>query len=401
MRNTMDLTSDLPFWTVRNGLMHIYPPLEENLSADALVIGGGISGALLAHELITRGVDCVLIDRRDIGQGSTSASTALLQYEIDTPLFKLRKQVGCEAAERAYCMGIDAIHHLQRLAGADCGFKRRPSLQIATRKSDVAGLQKEYTARHRINLSVVMMDRRDLRQMGISGTAALRSAVAAEVDPYRFTHRLLRLASRRGLRVFDRTAALRYESAKQHVTVFTDRLKRIKCKAVFFATGYETRDILPKNLVKFKSTYAFISEPLANLGWWKDRALIWGTGDPYPYMRTTSDNRVIVGGEDDKTLDAKRRDKRIGNKTIRLAGRFNALFPGVRLEPAFAWAGTFGSTKDGLGYIGPHPCFPRAYFALGFGGNGITFSEIASRILADLFLGTKTSGEEKIFRFDR
>ena len=168
-----------------------------------------------------------------------------------------------------------------------------------------------------------------------------------------------------------------------------------------FRYGLRNSGYLPKHLVKFKSTYAFISEPLANLEWWKDRALIWGTGDPYPYMRTASDNRVIVGGEDDNVLDPKRRDKRIGNKTIRLARRFTALFPGVRLEPAFAWAGAFGSTKDGLGYIGCHPCFPRAYFALGFGGNGITFSEIASRILTDLFLGTKTGGEEKIFRFDR
>ena len=397
----MDLTSDLPFWTVRNGLICTYPPLEKNLSADALVIGGGISGALLANQLVTEGVDCALIDRRDIGHGSTSASTALLQYEIDTPLLELRKKVGCEAADQAYCMGVDSIHNLRKLAGDSCGFKLRPSLQIATRKSDVAGLQREYEARRRIKLSVRLMDRRDLREIGIGGAAALRSSIAAEVDPYRFTHGLLKSASQRGLRVFDRTAALRYESAKRHVTVFTDRGHSIKCKAVFFATGYETRDILPKRLVKFKSTYAFISEPLATLEWWKDRALIWGTGDPYPYMRTTSDNRVIVGGEDDSALDPERRDKRIADKTVRLLRRFHALFPDIRLEPAFAWAGTFGSTKDGLGYIGRHPCFPRAYFALGFGGNGITFSEIASRILTDLFLGKRTGGEEKIFRFDR
>jgi glycine/D-amino acid oxidase-like deaminating enzyme len=90
----MDLTSDLPFWTVRNGLMRVYPPLAEDLHCDALIIGGGISGALLAYRLVQAGVDSVLIDRRDIGQGSTSASTALLQYEIDTPLCELQERVG-------------------------------------------------------------------------------------------------------------------------------------------------------------------------------------------------------------------------------------------------------------------------------------------------------------------
>ena len=79
--------------------------------------------------------------------------------------------------------------------------------------------------------------------------------------------------------------------------------------------------------------------------------------------------------------------------------RFNSLGPDIRLEAAFAWAGIFGGTKDGLGYIGSHPCFPRAYFALGFGGNGITFSGIASQIPSDLFLGKRK--HENVFRFDR
>jgi glycine/D-amino acid oxidase-like deaminating enzyme len=396
----MDLTSDLPFWTVRNGLLRVYPPLEKDIRCDALVIGGGISGALLAHRLIHSGVDCVLIDRRDIGRGSTSASTALLQYEIDTPLHQLQRQVGYQPAERAYVLGIEAIHNLQKLAGKDCGFALRPSLQIATRLSDVAGLKKEYEARHKLKFSVTLLERRELLRCGIVGAAALRSRIAGEVDPYRLTHRLLRLACSHGLRVFDRTTALRYVDSGRQLSVETDSGSRIRCRSVFFATGYETQDILVKKVVTFKSTYALISEPLADLSWWKDRSLIWGTGNPYLYMRTTSDNRVIVGGQDDGVLNPTRRDHQIAQKTVPLVRSFNALFPGTLIEPAFAWAGVFGSTKDGLAYIGRHPSFPRAYFALGFGGNGITFSEIAGRILTDLFLDRKNHDQE-VFRFDR
>jgi glycine/D-amino acid oxidase-like deaminating enzyme len=396
----MNLTSDLPFWTVRNGLIRVYPPLEEDIRCEALVVGGGISGALLGHELVKRGIDCVLIDQRDIACGSTSASTALLQYEIDTPLYELREKVGIAAADRAYSVGIEAIHRLRKLAGNDCGFALRPSLQIAARQSDLASLRKEYEARRRLNLTVTMLDRSGLHRSGIEGAGGLRSAIAAEVDPYRLTHRLLHVAHRGGLRVFDRTAAEHYRPGKRMVAVVTDRKVRINCRRVFFATGYETRDILPPGIVTLKSTYAFISEPLPDLRWWPNRALIWGTGDPYLYMRTTSDNRVIVGGEDDSILDPRRRDRRIAQKTTQLVRKFGKLFPAVPIEPAFAWAGVFGSTKDGLGYIGPHPSFPGAYFALGFGGNGITFSEIASGILADLFVG-KQNAEAKIFRFDR
>ena len=396
----LNLTSDLPFWTVRNGLLRVYPPLDRDVRCDALVIGGGISGALLARRLTRRGVDCVVIDRRDIGFGSTSASTALLQYEIDTPLHELQHRVGPQAAERAYRAGLESIERLEKLAGRQCDFAMRPSFQVATRRADVAGLRKEYELRRQLRFPVSWLDRKELRECGIVAHGALRSRVAAEVDPYRLTHRLLRLACEGGLRVLDRTTAVRYEQARGSVRVMTDRGHTIRCRRVFFSTGYETQDILPDTVVTFKSTYAFVSEPIADPCWWKDRALIWGTGDPYVYARTAGRDRVLVGGEDDHVLDPARRDGQIEAKTRRLVRKFHALFPHLTVEPAFGWAGLFGSTKDGLGYIGPHAAFPNAYFALGFGGNGITFAEIASRVLTDLFLGRRNRDAE-IFRFDR
>jgi glycine/D-amino acid oxidase-like deaminating enzyme len=396
----MDLTSELPFWTVRNGLMAVYPPLERDLRCDALIVGGGISGALLAHQLVKKAVNCVLIDRRDIGHGSTSASTALLQYEIDTPLHELRKQVGDASANRAYMLGIEAIHQLQDLAGNNCGFALRPSLQIAMNQSDAAKLRREIAVRRELKLPVAMLERSDLRGMGMQGVAALRSRIAAEVDPYRLTHSLLKRAGRSGLAIYDRTNASRYVQSKNSVTVHTERGFKIRCRAIMFATGYEVRELLPTNIVRFKSTYALISEPVANLDWWHDRTLIWGTSDPYMYMRTTSDRRVLVGGKDDSVLNPRRRDRQVKRKTGELVRLFHSVFPHTPIEPAFAWAGVFGSTKDGLGYIGKYPLFPNAYFALGFGGNGITFSQIAARVIADLFTGTRNQ-DGKVFSFER
>jgi glycine/D-amino acid oxidase-like deaminating enzyme len=66
----------------------------------------------------------------------------------------------------------------------------------------------------------------------------------------------------------------------------------------------------------------------------------------------------------------------------------------------FAWAGTFANTKDGLPYIGIHKKFPRVFFALGFGGNGITFSQVAANIVRDMIMGKKNP-DQHIFTFDR
>ena len=85
----MDLRSDYPYWLLRQGIIRSYPSLHENAKSDIVIMGGGISGALAAWHMVEAGFNTILVDRRHIGMGSTAASTALLQYEIDVPLHEL------------------------------------------------------------------------------------------------------------------------------------------------------------------------------------------------------------------------------------------------------------------------------------------------------------------------
>lgn len=66
----------------------------------------------------------------------------------------------------------------------------------------------------------------------------------------------------------------------------------------------------------------------------------------------------------------------------------------------FAWAGAFGTTKDGLAYIGESPEYPRCYFTLGFGGNGITFSVVATKLIDQMIQGREPESVY-LFRFGR
>ena len=84
----------------------------------------------------------------------------------------------------------------------------------------------------------------------------------------------------------------------------------------------------------------------------------------------------------------------------RLERQFREMFPAIRGDADWRWGGTFGETPDGLPCIGTARQFPHGYFALGYGGNGITFSWIAAGILLDLFLG-RPNPDAELFRFDR
>ena len=141
----MDLRTGLSFWPIRNGLIAAYPPLERSESCDVAVVGAGIMGALVAHRLAETGCDVVMVDRHDVALGSTAASTGLLQYETDATLTELAAQVGMERAVRSWRLGIEAIDGLEALsAQVACDFARRPSVYLASSRSDTRDLRAEY-----------------------------------------------------------------------------------------------------------------------------------------------------------------------------------------------------------------------------------------------------------------
>jgi len=67
------------------------------------VVGSGISGAMIAQSLTEVGKRLLIVDRRRAALlGSTAASTALLQFELDTPLIKLSRSIGRRKAKKVW-----------------------------------------------------------------------------------------------------------------------------------------------------------------------------------------------------------------------------------------------------------------------------------------------------------
>lgn len=398
----MELHSAHPYWIVRHGLLTVVPPLGGDLACEVLVVGAGITGALVADRLSEAGVGCAVIDRRDLGQGSTAASTALLQYDIDVPLVELKEKLDPAHATRAYRAGLDAIDSIEGACAGlpDCGFVRRPSLYLTRDPGDTDFLRSELDARAAVGFEVRWLDRADLRSgWGIEAAGAIHSTAGAQVDPYHFTHALLGRCIERGVPVHDRTIVTDIKEHDQSVVVTTDR-GVVRARWVVMATGYESVAWLKKNMVNLDSTYALVSEPVSPEALWPDRALLWEHASPYLYARWTDDHRLLLGGRDEGFRNEALRDKLIARKARGLLEDLAELCPGLSIEPAFAWAGTFGSTRDGLGYIGVPPERTRVVFALGFGGNGITYSDTAARVITEMVQG-REHPDAAVFGFER
>nr|WP_262909402.1 FAD-binding oxidoreductase [Chryseobacterium gwangjuense] len=386
-------------------MIQSYPSLKSNEECEVLVIGGGITGSLIAHQMIKEGYTTILIDKRELCNGSTSATTSMLQYEIDIPLFKLIEKIGEKGATESYKACSDAIDVIEKLSTeikSDAGFKRKESLYFASKKKDVKDLKKEFEARKNTGFKVKWMEADDiLKRFGFENTyGGILSKQGASMDAFKFTHELFEVNARKGLKIFDKTEVVEVEYRKGFNIATVDSGFQIRTKKIIYCTGYESKNIIKENFVDLKSTYAIVSEVAPEKYKNIANTLVWNTDNPYMYMRTTDDGRLLIGGGDEDFYDAKKRDAFLDKKEKEILRTLKKIKPDYTFFTDFIWAGTFGETKDGLPYIGTHEKFKNSYFVLGFGGNGITFS-VTGMEMVSLFLKGKKHRLSKYFRFGR
>jgi glycine/D-amino acid oxidase-like deaminating enzyme len=403
--NAGGIRSSQPYWLMRNGIGEAGNALTASIDCDIAVIGAGITGALIADALVATRQRIVVLEARDAAQGSTAASTALLQYEIDTHLTDLARMFGAERAVRAYRACADSFHLLeQQCAGllADCDYQRRESLYLAQNESSLEPLRRELDARRAIGLQCEWLERQELEQrFGCRRPGAILSALGAQVDPYRLTRALLTTAVRHGVRLFARSKVTLIEARADCMLLRTEAGPMVRAAQVVVAAGYESLEFLPLDVADINNTFALVTEPLVGRESAAAMPLIWESRRPYLYMRGTADGRLIVGGADLPFKSAALRETLLPRQVGRLADGYQDMF-GVKLPPiAYAWAGSFATTRDGLPYIGRVPGMdPRLQFALCYGGNGITYSAHAAHMVLAGIEGRKHALEE-VFGFDR
>ncbi|SEI08348.1 FAD-dependent oxidoreductase [Tardiphaga sp. OK245] len=375
------------------GLQHApRQPLTEDITCDALIVGGGITGALMAEQLTRQGLDVVIVDRELPGRGSTVASTSMLLWEIDRSLQELTHLYGYERAARAYRASYDAVHGLKALVrtlNLRCDMRAKDSLYLAAGES-AKGLIDEHALRARAGLPGTLLDHKTLlSEYDIARAGAIISPDSADSDPLQLALGLLNVATARGARLFEAETAA-FDSAGHAVGVQLTDGHTIEARHVVLATGYVMPDIVHTTVQKPSSSWAIATKPQPDR-LWRDGVLIWEDSKDYLYARTTASGRIIIGGEDsDEIIDPDARDALIPAKARALKEKLASLWPRAELAIDYRWAGTFDTTRDGLPLIGPVPGHPHLYAAYGYGGNGITFSYLAAQLIGGMIAGKRS-----------
>ncbi len=378
--------------------------VESDFSCDALIVGGGITGAMMAAKLAADGHDVCLVDRERPGLGSTAASTAMLLWEIDKSLTDLTDIYGFEKAADIYRRSFRATQKLCQTLNVlpgGCNFAPRHSLYLAAEDIGHQQLRTEFDLRERADVPGHYLDHRGLlQQFGMTREAALVSPGSAEADPRLMVHSFLRLAGARGIQIFDAEAKA-YSGGTKTGAVELDGGHAIEARHIVLATGYALPEIVTSDLHQVTSSWAIAMQPQDAEALWPNRALIWEASKNYVYARTTWDNRIVIGGGDDNQVSSQdHRDRLMPDKTAILRQKLEALWPQAAGDVQCAWSGAFGITRDGLPLIGKVPGYPSFYAAYGYGGNGITFSYLAAEIVSAM-IRNERRGWFDYFAIDR
>ncbi len=383
------LVSGCPLWG-KSGILPAYQPLRQSFKGDIAIIGGGITGALVAEHLTARGFSVIVIDREQPGLGSTAASTAMLQWEIDRTLGELENLYGFERAAGIYRRSGACVAGLAKLVAAHgiaCDFRPRNSLYLAVNHEGARELMEERQLRRRAGLPGHYLEHPDLlTQYEFDRDAAILSPGSAEADPLLLTWALLQVAISRGAHLIHASVtALHSEGGR--LTVMTDGPQVIEARHVVLATGYSMPGLDMPKLHRTRSSWALATVPQKPEDLWRDSMLLWEDSHPYLYLRTTADNRIIAGGEDDDTVEPQLRDSKLPSKIMTIREKLKRLWPKADTRVDHAWCGAFGETSDGLPLIGPVPGMNGVYAAYGYGGNGITFSYLAAQMIGAMLAG--------------
>lgn len=398
---TMKLYSGTTYWDKRESSYESHPPLRENITTEVLIVGAGMSGNLAAYELAKRGHQVVVIEQHKVGGGSSTANTGMLQYSSDMMLTEFIESIGEKKAVLFYQMCLDAMKDLTKLNESldhDGDYILRDSIYYASEEDDVKNLEKEFQALQKHSFPVEYLDQSRLKkEYGINKGAALKTWFDAEVNPYKFIQAIVQKNKTLGVKYYEDTEIELEQIQSDSVT--TKSGHKIHFNQIILATGYTKIYPCIKDMAQIERTYAFSAITPADKPW-QDHAMIWETKRPYLYFRTAKDHHIIAGGEDEDISSVVEDEGIIFEKTERIRKKIEEIFPHLRLDVTHRWNALFGTSKDGLPFIGEDPNHKNRFYLLGYEGNGTCYSMAGANILADLIEG-KSNKYADVVKLDR
>src|SRR5436189_2238368 len=244
-----------------------YPRHRGAAQADAVVIGGGLTGCATAWAFAAAGVNVILLEADRIGRGATAFSTGWISEEPGVAFADLENALGLRAARRAFQSwrraALDFASLLRRL-DIKCALEERGAVTVATTPDQTLRMKKDQKARAAAGLATPLLNARAIRtEVNVDAASGMRSKAGTTIDPYRAAIGLAAAAAGRGAVICERTAVRRITFGRKNAQVSTAD-GSIRTQRIVVATGMPTVALFKalRRHFWFRTAFAALTEPV-------------------------------------------------------------------------------------------------------------------------------------------
>ena len=374
-----------------------FPQLKEDIKIDVCIIGSGISGISIAYELVTQGVNVVMIEAREALSGETGRTSGHLASALDDHYSEISNKHGekkAMLAAESHQWGLNRVGEISKQLGIECEYRHLPGYQLSMypredkkHADQVKELKEEAEAATKAGL--IAHYEEGLAIKGWNGKIDQRDATVfdnqATFHPTKYCLGVLKwLSSQPNFKVFTHTRMMSISEKgllNKDVKIQTMDGQTITCQNAVEATCVPLQKLSVVAQLEYYRTYCIaIRVPKGSI----EDCLIYDLQDPYHYVRFTAcdqkDDYLVIGGGDHK----------VGQDTS--DGRYEELESWVRDRfpqagsVDYKWSGQIFEPGDMMAYIGLNQGQKHRYIVTGDSGNGLTHGVLAGKLIADQIL---------------
>lgn len=380
----------ISLWEMSAQEADLSSPLDGDTATDLAIVGGGFTGLSTALHAAERGIDCLVLEARQIGYGGSGRNVGLVNAGLWLPPQDVRRRLGeARGAALVKVLG-EAPGYVQSLIERHqirCEVTRTGTIHAAHSPKGYADLARRAEEWHRLGAPVELLSREEAAEL--IGSRCFHGGLvdrrAGTINPMGYVRGLARAAQGAGAKVATGVTARKLRRDGDRWVVETDR-GAVTAKSVVLGTNAYSDDLWPGLKKTFTLIHFFqlATAPLGDRG----RSILsggqglWDTGPIMFSLRRDACGRLIIGSMGTLVGGITGLSRRWAERTL---GR---LFPDLgKVAFEHCWHGRIAMTPDHLPRI--HRLAEGLYTPIGYNGRGITPGTIFGKAMADLLAGGK------------
>ncbi|HEV3312834.1 MAG TPA: FAD-dependent oxidoreductase [Chloroflexota bacterium] len=361
----------------------IFPRLEEDISVDVAVIGGGISGVGAARWLEHSGVTRVaVVDARTVCAGASGRNAGFVMALAPENFPQTRDPKEIDVARRIWAFTAENQRMIESAMSEfeiEAEYRKLGSLGLAATTTEWERTLAAADIARAAGARVEIVSRGDLPSLWLrdryyGGAIFLDNS---EIHPGRFVHGLAKQLAGRGVRFYEHTSVLSFAKSGQSVELRTPG-GVIKADGVIVATNGYTLSLLPDLGRSIQATRGQVLATASTPQTVAERPVYANSG--YQYWRQTLDGRVVLGGWRDVDIA-----NEVGTEDVlnqRIQTELDSVIRGLTGQSGiveYRWSGIMGFTPDRRPLVGAVPGWPHMTIAAGYSGHGMAMAFHAAK----------------------